>query len=102
MGCCASGVPTCDHWNGEAGMVMCTGNCGQSGSIWGSGPYTRDSHACTAARHAGAIDEKGGTFKVSYTAGCDSYESTTANGITSGSYGAYGESMEITKTFFGK
>ena len=98
MGCCAS-APTCDKWNGEAGMVACTGKCGQNGSVWGSGPYTKDSNACAAARHAGVIDEKGGVFKVSYTAGRDGYEGGTANGITTNSYGSYPESMEISKMF---
>jgi hypothetical protein len=98
MGCCSS-APTCDQWNGEEGFVVCKGDCGQSGSVWGNGPYTADSNVCAAAKHAGVIDEKGGTFKVSYSDGRDSYESGTANGVTTSSYGSYPKTMEISKMF---
>ncbi len=85
-----------DYTKGEEGLFACDGKC-SGGSVWGSGPYTSDSSACRAARHAGVIGESGGIFKVTKEPGRDSYDSTTANGITTSSYGSYDSSISISK-----
>jgi hypothetical protein len=63
------------------------------GSVYGSGVYTTDSSICAAARHAGAIAEAGGDVTVKATKGCGTYAASTANGITTRSWGAYGSSF---------
>lgn len=68
---------------------------GADGSIWGTGVYTHDSEVCTAARHAGAVGTGGGAVMVRTLGGQGSYEASTANGITSGSWGSYGGSIEF-------
>lgn len=102
-GCCscckAPGKKCTEYSKGDEGMFVCDGQCNQSGSVWGSGPYTADSCICRAARHAGVIGEKGGAFKVKKEAGRDSYEGTTENGITTASYGSYDTSVAISKFF---
>jgi hypothetical protein len=34
--------------------------CNNTGSVWGSGPYTYDSPMCQCARHSGIIDPTSG------------------------------------------
>jgi hypothetical protein len=99
MGCCASalGKRKCtDYDAGEEGIFICDGKCGQTKNVWGTGPYTADSCVCRAARHAGVIGESGGVFKVTVAPGQSAYQSSTANGITSTSYGNYHKSIVIT------
>lgn len=67
------------------------------GAVWGAGPFTADSDICTAARFSGLIGEEGGTVTLGSTAGMDSYEAATANGITTSAWGAYGESFQFIK-----
>lgn len=63
---------------------------GTAGSIWGTGEYTDDSSVCTAAVHSGRITlSGGGTITIEMRAGRSSYTSSTAYGITSGSYGSW-------------
>lgn len=69
-----------------------------SGSVWGGneGRYTHDSSICTAAVHAGVITtERGGTVHVTVTEGLDSYESSTANGVTTESWGPWDTAFEV-------
>lgn len=68
-----------------------------SGTVWGSGPYTDDSSLCAAARHAGAIGPDGGVIGVTGAPGQDSYAGSTANGITTSDYGAWGASFVVGK-----
>ena len=68
-----------------------------SGTVWGSGPYTDDSSICAAARHAGVIGPNGGMVGVTGTAGQDSYAGSSANGITTSSYGQWGASFVFGK-----
>jgi hypothetical protein len=96
-GCCAAKKKCTEYSKGQEGFFVCDGKCGNSGSVWGSGPYTSDSSVCRAARHAGVIGERGGVFKVKQLPGQGSYESSTANGITTSSYGSYDQSMTISK-----
>jgi hypothetical protein len=67
---------------------------GPTGQIWGTDTYTSDSSICTAAVHAGLISvEEGGPVIIEIAPGADSYEGTTANGVTSNSYGTWGASF---------
>nr|AGS53140.1 serine/threonine protein kinase [uncultured bacterium contig00040] len=63
------------------------------GSVWGSGIYTDDSNIPTAAIHAGLIrDGETAYVTIRIMPGQSSYESSTANGITTSSYGSWGGS----------
>jgi hypothetical protein len=68
-----------------------------SGGVWGSGPYTDDSSLARAAVHAGVVPvDVTGTAKVTVLGVQPSFISTTANGVTSSSYGSYGGSYLVT------
>lgn len=71
----------------------CSAEAVAAGSVWGSDVYTSDSSICRAARHAGIIPAEGGTVQVIPAPGMPSYAGTTANGVTSLSYGAWGASF---------
>ncbi len=69
-----------------------------SATVWG-GPssYTDDSDICTAAVHAGIImASAGGTIAVTPREGQASYRGSTANGVTTLSYGSWVGSYTIT------
>ncbi|MCW5696412.1 MAG: hypothetical protein KIS96_06700 [Bauldia sp.] len=74
---------------------------GPGSSVWGAGPYTHDSDICIAAAHAGLLTvietpdgpALFGAVDVTGSEGCDSYESSTANGVTTQSYGAWRQSF---------
>ena len=75
--------------------VACMAN-GSQGSVWGTGPFTADSSICTAALFAGEITEAdGGEVTFEFSDGRDSYDSGDANGVTTKSYGAYGDSFDF-------
>ncbi|MCC6981838.1 MAG: hypothetical protein IT535_01075 [Bauldia sp.] len=69
--------------------------------VWGSGPYTSDSSICTAAVHAGLLSSAArpdgvhhtGTVTLNRSEGCPSYAPTTANGVTTLSYGSWDSSF---------
>jgi hypothetical protein len=72
----------------------CTcGPAGVGGSVWGTGVYTTDSSLCGAAVHAGAISGTPAVITVKPAGGCAKYVGTTANGITTGNWGAYDSSF---------
>lgn len=71
----------------------CSPAATQRGGVWGSLYYTGDSSICRAALHAGAVGVNGGTVRVIRLGPLDSYESTTSNGVTTSSYGAWGGSI---------
>ncbi|WP_426573710.1 LCCL domain-containing protein [Aquihabitans sp. McL0605] len=74
---------------GDTRDVVCS-KAGELGSVWGTDTYTADSSICTAAVHQGLITQAaGGGVRIKVTAGADSYEGTTAHGITSNSYGSF-------------
>lgn len=74
---------------GESFSYSCPAG-GTAGSVWGSSPYTHDSSICTAAVHAGKITlATGGTITIEMRAGEAAYTGTTANGITTSSYGTW-------------
>ncbi len=64
-----------------------------NGWVYGTGRYTADSYPCTAAIHAGKITASGGEITF-YTGGsCPAFASTTANGITSSSWGKFDQTF---------
>ncbi|MFN3537646.1 MAG: LCCL domain-containing protein [Brevundimonas sp.] len=65
----------------------------QSGTVWGSGPYSGDSAICRAARHAGAIGPQGGVVTVRLTGGQSSYHGSERNGVSSNSWGSFPNSL---------
>ncbi len=73
----------------------CAPGQGESGSVWGSGPYTTDSSLCRAAIHAGGIGVDGGVINVVLHPGQDSYEGSTSNGVETDSWASYGSSFDI-------
>jgi len=66
------------------------------GSLFGTGVYTDDSHLGTAAVHAGVLAEgETGVVKVTILPGQEGYSGSTANGVTSASYGAWAGSYSV-------
>ena len=65
-------------------------------AVWGTGIYTNDSDIATAAVHAGLITS-GQTAVISVTPlpGQSSYTGSTANGVTTYSYGYWGGSISL-------
>lgn len=87
---------------GDAGTVLsvtCPADC-TSGSLWGTDTYTDDSSVCTAAIHAGALDENGGTVDVFILDGQDEYPSSEQNGISSSDWGSWGRSFGFGSSAF--
>lgn len=67
-----------------------------TGVVWGSGTYTADSSLDTAAVHAGVVAPgESGLCKVTILKGRDSYDGSTANGITTSPYNAWGMSFQL-------
>lgn len=79
-------------WRGRNGTTVAV-DCppgGDAGVVWGTGVYTDDSSICTAAVHAGLIGfDDGGQVVIEIRPGEESYESSSANGVTSSPYGAW-------------
>lgn len=73
----------------------CPAARGNTGSVWGSGPYTADSDVCSAARHAGAISEEGGPIMVSAELGQAAYQGGSQNGVNTSSWGSYDQSFGV-------
>ena len=79
---------------GKIYKMTITGNTG--GTIWGTNIYTNDSYIPKAAVHAGVITA--GQTKEVYikiVEGLNDYPSTTQNGVTSDSWGAWGLSYQF-------
>jgi LCCL domain len=80
---------------GDDRTVECAPN-GTFDGVWGTGTYTSDSSICTAAVHGGVItQEDGGAVTVEVVEGLDSYEGSSANGVTSMDYAAYPTAFEL-------
>ena len=92
----------CDHKSAVVGgkgdklTVICPAGCTTAYSVWGSNPYTGDSHICPAGIHAGVIPQSGGRVVVTVGGGLPKFEGSKKNGIQSQRYGKYGSSMTIT------
>lgn len=104
-----AGGPVADAWaisaaaaGSSAGSDEFDFECPAGGTtearVWGGddGQYTDDSSICVAAVHAGVITVvDGGTVHVTTTEGLVSYGGSTANGVTSQSWGPWGVSFEV-------
>ena len=90
----AQDLPRCDRYplGQESYACECPAGAPQ-GSIWGTGVYTSDSDICTAALHAGVIGTSGGAILALEQSGQESYPASTANGVESRAWGAYGSSF---------
>ncbi len=77
----------------ETHSCHCPEAKGNTGSVWGYGPYTADSDICSAARHAGYIDGDGGDVTVLRIQGLEAYASGASNGIETSDWGAYTSSI---------
>jgi LCCL domain len=81
---------------GDSRTIECS-PAGTLSSVWGTGTYTADSKICSAAVLEGLITvEDGGEVTIEIVDGLDSYEGSTANGVTSSDYPAYPKSFELT------
>ena len=94
-GALAQSAPACGAFPPNAGGYECSCVGTESGSVWGSGPYTADSNVCVAARHAGVISNGGGVVRAFGLAGMAAYAGSGANGVTSSSWGSYGVSFDF-------
>lgn len=90
-------VAACGRYPGGEGPYVCGCTGRESGSVWGSGPYTSDSDLCTAARHAGVIGAGGGTITVLGMRGLSSYVGSEANGVRTSNWGSYGSSVVFSR-----
>lgn len=88
---------TMEAFDGSTKVVecSCTAMAIAGGSVWGSGPYTSDSRACRAARHAGAVPIGGGVVRFEMGPGRARYPGSTRNGVESIDYGAWGTSFTV-------
>ena len=75
--------------------TLCLCRSSGAGTVWGSGPYTGDSNLCTAAVHAGVVDASGGPVRVIPSGGLESYQGSTANGVTTRDWGSFGSSFDV-------
>jgi hypothetical protein len=83
---CSMTIPTggsCpDSDNADVSVTGAT-----SGSVWGSGPYTRDSNIGVAAVHAGLITSgQSATIRKTSAGTLSSFTGSTAHGVTTSSY----------------
>jgi len=68
--------------------VLITGN--NSGSAWGSGPYTADSNLGIAAVHSGLLTVgQSAVLKVRFVPGQPSYTGSSKAGVSTSNWGAY-------------
>ncbi len=83
---------------GQTWRCKCTEQRMKSaGSVYGDGRYTTDSNTCTAARHAGVLQEAGGEVTIHTDEGCKRFGAAAKNGVTSREWGAYAISYAFAK-----
>lgn len=83
---------------GSSDVVSCTCPADEyiSGDIWGTDVYTDDSHVCTAAYHAGAMQRgAGGTVTLMAAGAGDGFPASERNGLESRQWGSYGGSFRF-------
>ena len=69
------------------------------GSVWGSNVYTDDSTLAKVAVHAGILsDGQSGVVRVVIAPGLEAYVASTANGITSASFGEWSGSYTVSNS----
>lgn len=73
--------------------LVCQCGAVPSATVWGAGIYTQDSSICGAAVHAGIIPATGGAVKVKAAPGCNKYEGTSQNGVTTQAWGPFSASF---------
>jgi hypothetical protein len=91
---CSQNAQTLAGDPGRTYLVNCPASC-TSSTIWGASVYSDDSAVCTAAIHAGVLTAAGGQTVVTIAPGQASYSATTANGVTSSSWGSWGRSFTV-------
>ncbi|MHA6324289.1 LCCL domain-containing protein [Roseivivax sp. CAU 1753] len=74
---------------------FCAPHATTFGAVWGTGEYTDDSSVCRAARHAGAVSDRGGMVRVARTPGRASYTASQSNGVSTHGYGVWGGSFRF-------
>jgi hypothetical protein len=95
---CGTNAQTIVGASGHTVVVRCPAGCG-SATAWGTGTYSDDSSICTAAIHAGVIPAgAGGEVSVTIADGLPSYPPSTANGVTTSSWGSWGRSFTVAAT----
>lgn len=93
----AADVAACGTFPEAGGSLDCSCTGSETGSVWGSGPYTADSNVCVAARHAGAVNAQGGVVSVYAVDGQSAYPGSAQNGVTTSTWGSYGRSFEFAR-----
>lgn len=81
--------------NGTSFVHVCPAG-GTFGSVWGSGIFSDDSSICSAAVHAGRLQQAaGGPVTVFVHPGRANYQGSMANGVTSRDYGRFAGSFSF-------
>lgn len=75
-------------------LYECDGNCGASGTVWGSFTYTGDSNVYLAAKHAGLVP---GRFVKINKGPQTSFFGTSKNGVTTQNYGNFNSSYVLVR-----
>ncbi|MCX7371979.1 MAG: LCCL domain-containing protein [Alphaproteobacteria bacterium] len=79
---------------GASLTCICTGEAAlRTPTVWGSGPYTADSHICRAALHAGVIPVTGGQVEVNLAEGPASHPGSMRNAVQTRDFGAFARSF---------
>ena len=91
---CGTNATTLPGEPGAQHLVTCPPGCG-SNTAWGTTYYSDDSSVCTAGIHAGVITTSGGTLRVTIQPGQENYAATSANGITTSSWGQWARSFSV-------
>lgn len=69
---------------------------GVNGSVWGTDMYTTDSTLAAAAVHVGALKQgEAGIVKVTIVASPPSFQGSTRNGVTTGSWGVFDAAYQV-------
>lgn len=90
-------VAACGAFPADGGTLECSCTGTETGTVWGSGPYTADSNLCVAARHAGVVDSRGGVVSAYAVEGQSAYQGSSQNGVETSTWGAYGASFDFAR-----
>jgi hypothetical protein len=96
-------IGECPHSFGEIkdvgpkSEIECKCGTYAEGTVYGTDMYTQDSSICAAAKHAGLIDDNGGTVKAKAAPGCGKYEGKKQNGVESHEWHEYKASFYFPK-----
>ncbi|XP_077869180.1 vitrin-like [Saccoglossus kowalevskii] len=89
IGCSTTADSICSQQSGPCRFTCPAGCTADSCDVWGTTMYTADSCVCKAAIHDGRITDVGGAITLNMAAGLSSYQSSTAHGITTISFGSW-------------